>query len=228
MSKRTWIGFVSLFAAGSVALGLYALWAPVSTEAQGQGPYSYPVKFVCGFNPTNTGPITPPWFTQNAGENVVKLGNYATDINIYNPSPDKTANITKKIAVLAKALDAGFDIFNREPKTTMAISDGEILPLGPMAATMDDCNELYRRAGMPNPATPPPLLVGFLILLSDIPLDVTSVYTSEICADWVQGGTGGTFMCASISPGTGGGFWGAGISIDVEQVRGRDLSINTP
>lgn len=230
MSKRFWFGLFSLFLAVAAAFALYSAWAPIPTEAQGQGPYSYPVKFVCGFNNSNLGPATPPSFTPKSGESIVKLGNYATDINIYNPfiNDSETANIRKKLLLLAKAdpdFPSGFEPYHREPSVADPIEDGEVVVLRPMQATMDDCNELYRRAGMPNPPAPAPLMIGFLVLVSDVPLDVTAVYTSEICADWIQAPmNGATFQCSKVSPGTNGGFWGAGMSIDVEQIKGRDLS----
>ncbi|MEE8587501.1 MAG: hypothetical protein V3T83_21905, partial [Acidobacteriota bacterium] len=136
MSKRIWIGFFSLFLAVAAAFALYSALAPIQTEAQGQGPYSYPVKFVCGFNPSNSGPATGPFMMPDVGENIVKLGNYATDINIYNPFADDldVAHIEKKLLILAKANpvgEPGFEIYNREPKTAQPISDGELVELRP-------------------------------------------------------------------------------------------------
>ena len=67
------------------------------------------------------------------------------------------------------------------------------------------------------PATPPPPLIGYLALYSDRELDVTAVYTAEVCSDWVfPPVTGGSFMCANNDT-----SWGAGLSIDVERVPGR-------
>ena len=57
--------------------------------------YSYAAKFVCGFNRSNIGHGVPGEFS---GEATVKLGNYATEINIFNPSPD--ANLNKRVLVL--------------------------------------------------------------------------------------------------------------------------------
>ena len=229
MSTKALYGLLLLFAAVTLALGLQSLLAPPATEAQTAGPFSYAVKFVCGFNPSNAGPPSPDIFGHRVGENVVKLGNYATEINIYNPAETQSANIRKKIAVLVRNDPAtgGTDLFVREPDAAPA-DEFIRFDLAPMNATMDDCNELYRRAGIPNPVAPAPLMVGILAFVSDMPLDITSVYTSEICSDWIQGVGGAGFMCSNQTAGTAGAFWGAGISIDVEQVRGRDLSRMTP
>ena len=46
--------------------------------------YVYSVKFVCGYNPTNVGMTLGP-LSVPSGEPPVKFGNYATEINIFNP-----------------------------------------------------------------------------------------------------------------------------------------------
>ncbi len=181
----------------------------------GQVTYSYAIKFVCGFQSVN-GEQSP--FGNFVGEATLKLGNYATDINIFNPQlqNNQVANIRKKIVVL----DYKNDNRGREPEYQRA-EEVDFIKLPSCAATMDNCNRLYRLAIGSVPSTPPPPMVGFLILQSDVELDVTAVYTSEICSDWVQPPTtGGRFMCAGNADGTS---FGAGISIDVEQITGKRL-----
>ncbi|HXU46513.1 MAG TPA: hypothetical protein VN783_13380, partial [Thermoanaerobaculia bacterium] len=64
--------------------------------------------------------------------------------------------------------------------------------------------------------TPMPLWIGFLILESNIDLDVTAVYTAETCSNWV---VSGKLECLDST----GRHQGVGISIDVDQVTGRRL-----
>jgi hypothetical protein len=61
---------------------------PISLPAR----YSYAAKFVCGLEPAST--QNPP------SENPVKMGNYATVINLHNPSA-RTVGIYKKVALSA-------------------------------------------------------------------------------------------------------------------------------
>ncbi|MCH9650165.1 MAG: hypothetical protein K0U98_18150 [Deltaproteobacteria bacterium] len=188
---------------------------PARAPADAEGfTYSYAVKFVCGFQPVN-GELSPDG-DQYQGEATLKLGNYATDINIFNPGliEGDVANIRKKIVVL----DYKSDNRGREPEYQKA-DTVDFIELPSCAATMDNCNRLYQLALGFVPPTPPPPMIGFLILQSDKELDVTSVYTSEICSDWVLPPlAGGSFMCSN-----GNGIWGAGMSIDVETIEGRRL-----
>lgn len=170
--------------------------------------YSYAAKFVCGFNRSNAGYGVPGEF---GGEAIVKIGNYATEINIFNPSPD--ADISKRVLVLYDD-QAFWPPVGREPNIVFP-TGGEAIPLPNFAATMDDCNKIYQLLGIPL-FVPPPLLVGFLVIQSNQPLDVVAVYTTEICSDWTILGANG--MCTN-----GNGSFGAGLSIDVEQVAERRL-----
>ena len=86
--------------------------APMALIAAPAFQYSYAVKFVCGYNPSNLGYDSTGGL---AGEPVVKFGNYATDINIYNfnvlSSTAPPATIEKRVLLLVKS---GFPI-GREP-----------------------------------------------------------------------------------------------------------------
>lgn len=200
--NRSRLAFVAALACAVVAL-LAA--APPPAEAQ---TFSYSVKFVCGFNRTNIGFDD---FGSMRGEATVKSGNYATDINIMNFDPAIPANVTKRVLVLYDS-NQPIPPVGREPKTVGPIG-GETIVLPPFNATMDDCNKIYTLAGIAL-VNPPPLVIGFLVVTSDRPLDVTAVYTAEICTDWTT--VGPDFMCTS--PNSGGG-----LSIDVEQIRERRL-----
>ena len=183
--------------------------ALLSAQPAGAQTYSYAAKFVCGFNRSNVGHGGVPG--EIGGEATVKLGNYATEINIFNPSPD--ANLDKRVLVLYDD-QAPWPPVGREPNIVFP-TGGEAIPLPNFAATMDDCNKIYQLVGIPL-FVPPPLLIGFLVIQSDQPLDVVAVYTTEICSDWTVLGANG--MCNNAN-----GSFGAGLSIDVEQVAERVL-----
>ncbi len=180
-------------------------------EPAAGGQWVYSVKFVCGFNSVN-GEILPGGLA--VGEAEVKLGNYATEINVFNPSllDSSIANIRKKLVVLSYKGDAR----GREPNQIPGdFVDG--ISLNACSATMDDCNRIYQLFIGGPPPTPPPPMIGYFVLYSDRELDVTAVYTAEICSDWaVPPVTGGSFMCTN-----NGIPWGAGLSIDVERIPGR-------
>src|SRR3954452_15158975 len=100
--------------------------------------YSYAVKFVCGYNPSNVGVTTTSTGQQiQQGEATVKIGNYATEINIFNFNVDTTfptdVIIGKSVILLVeKGLPVG-----REPKVASAVAfDG--ITLKSQEATMDD------------------------------------------------------------------------------------------
>ena len=181
------------------------LAAPASASPQ----YSFAVKFVCGYNNTNIG------LSQNGsreGEPTVKFGNYATDINIFNQDYFEQADIRKKVILLVKE---GFPE-GREPRVSKPIAF-DAISLQSMQATMDDCNriaELLYGGAVP---TPMPLLIGFLILESNVDLSVTAVYTAETCSNWVN--SPDRLDCLDTS----GKHQGVGISIDVEQIKSRQL-----
>lgn len=194
------------FAAVLIVATLVSLGASApAAEAQ---TWAYSAKFVCGFNRSNIG------FDDNGaqvGEATVKSGNYATEINIMNFDQAIPANVSKRILVVYDGMQPVPPV-GREPKTVGPIG-GEALVLPAINATMDDCNKLYQLAGIPL-FNPPPLLIGFLYISSDRPLDVTAVYTAQICTDWPI--VGPDFMCTNQNS-------GGGLSIHVEQIRERRL-----
>ncbi len=198
-------GLVLLF---GVAIVLMVSATPAEAQT-----FSYAVKFVCGFNKTNLGVLTDADATPG-GENVVKLGNYATEVNIYNPSND--VEIKKKALVLVKE---GSPV-GREPKVVFPSTQGTSIGLPNCSATMDDCNEILRLAGVPpTPGSLPGLYVGFLVIESEVELNVTAVYTAEVCSDYAAPGVGAERMCQSPPGINGVAGWGVGLSIDVEQIQ---------
>lgn len=216
MSKKKWciltLNLVILFVALPAQAQREDLSEAKPTVDKVGGFYSYAVKFVCGFNRSNLG-IDPAGV--EGGEAPVKIGNYATEVNIYNPSLVNTADITKKVIFLVKEGEP----VGREPNV-VGPSGFEVVRVLPCTATMDDCPEILRIGGIPTPpGTLPILTVGFLVLQSPVPLDVTAVYTAEICSDFVVSGSVG--MCQTVPGIAGVAAYGAGISIDVEQIEGK-------
>ena len=169
--------------------------------AEAQTVYRYAVKYVCGFNKDRVG-LSHAGVSE--GEPSVKYGNYATEINIVN-----VQNVTTNIKKFLIVLNEGGHPIGREPKRE-PVSATDNIALPPFEATMDDCNRLaeLRFGGSPLP-TPLPLLIGYFILESTEPIEVTAVYTAEVCTNFDA--TGPAQWC---EPGT----QGAGLSIDVEQI----------
>ncbi len=204
--KRALTGWIAVAIA---AVGLGELAQPAAAKLQ----YSYAVKFVCGFNRSNVGMLSDgSW----GGEATVKSGNYATEINIFNPSQENYLR-KKVLFVVREDRPVG-----REPDyAPVTVEDWIILPN--CTATMDDCNriaELYYGGPAAVP-TPLPLFIGFLVIESSYELDVTAVYTAEACSDWIT--VGGAAMCSSPPGIPGVAAFGVGISIDVEQIEGRKI-----
>ena len=184
----------------------------LSPAAAAQVPtYSYSVKFVCGYNPVNVGQSLFPT-SHFEGEPTVKFGNYATDINIYNPS-QQDVSIRKAVLLLNRS---GFPI-GREPNFVQP-SAFDFIGLPPGTATMDDCNRIAELLfGNPVP-TPLPLLIGFLVLQAQFQdIDVTAVYTSQACSNWASSPVQLECLDPSGRPVS------TSLSIDVDQVRGRFL-----
>jgi hypothetical protein len=204
MSRRIWIH--GLLAAGLALAGAQA--------ASAKYLYSYAVKFVCGYNDTNLGFTGLP-FDIRAGEQTVKFGNYATDINIFNfnvdPNLPPDAIIQKDVIVL---VDKGRPV-GREPRIARSSATDNIV-LKSQEATMDDCNRIAELLWGAVP-TPFPLTVGFFLIQSTVELDVTAVYTAEVCSNWVFSPQ--KLDCLDAN----GQQQGVGLSIDVRQVTGHRL-----
>jgi hypothetical protein len=122
--------------------------------------YHYTVKFICGVNDVPDDGCAP-----------VRPGRYATEINIYNGHCSE-ANIKKFVVPVVLRGEP----FGREPNLgEVRAEDGIKLP--PRTATMDDCCRLAELLGEPVSLSGP-LTIGFLEIVSDVPLVVTAVYTA--------------------------------------------------
>lgn len=209
MRTRNWL-VLGLLTAGAAALAVSLVPPAPKAEAQPAVPfYSYAAKFVCGWNRSNVGFDSAG---ASIGEATVKIGNYATEINIYNPQLSDQ-NIEKQVLILYRS-DVGVPPIAREPNTVPR-SGGEAIPLPVFHGTMDDCNKLYQMAGIPL-VNPPVMVIGYLVIQSPRELDVTAVYTAELCSDF-RFGAGPANMCYNAA----GPNYGVTLSIDVEQVAGK-------
>ncbi len=194
------------FAAAALLLALVP--AP---SAEAQVPfYSYAAKFVCGWNRSNIGFVAPG--AVPAGEATVKLGNYATEINIFNPQ--QVDQVLKKRVIVLYRSDVAFPPIGREPNV-IPDTGGEVITLPVFFGTMDDCNKIYQLAGI-GIVNPPTLIIGWLVIQSPLELDVTAVYTAELCSD--QRLAGGAANLCNVAAGQ---QYGVSLSIDVEQVAGK-------
>lgn len=195
-----------------LALGL-AVALAMAESALAKPQFSYAVKFVCGFNPENVGRSLDG---NKEGEPTVKLGNYATDINIYNPNqiidPDNPDNqLFKKVLVLVQ----GEKPVGREPKVVDA-TGFDFITLQPGEATMDDCNRIGELIyGSPVPF-PYPITIGFMVIQSVHELDVTAVYTAQVCGAWAFNDSMDCLKPTEFSD-------GVSISQDVDQIEGKRL-----
>lgn len=206
MSKKV---FVSV-----VLLATFFVFGSESASAKSR--YIHSVKFVCGYNDSNVG-YTGDLLDKRAGEQTVKFGNYATDINIFNYNiygfPGQTVTyVEKQILVLVeKGVPVG-----REPRVVKPTGfDFLELPYG--NATMDDCNRIAEILWGAVP-TPYPLTIGFFVIGTTDDVDVTAVYTAQTCSNWVVSPQ--KLECLDAT----GKYADTSVSIDVEQVQGHKIA----
>ena len=175
--------------------------------------FSYSVKFVCGYNPTNLGVSVTG---KAEGEPSVKFGNYATEINLVWPEIylTDTNHVFKHLLVL---VDKGNPV-GREPNVVPARSYIDSIQLPPLGGTMDDCNRIAELLWGAVP-TPYPLTIGYLVITSTHELDVTAVYTAQTCSNWTNDSE--KLQCLDAN----GVQQGMSLSIDVEKVEGRRLAM---
>ena len=176
---------------------------PNEQIAAGTYLWSYAAKFVCGYQ----SPLPAPGTTL-VGEPVVKPGNYATEINIHNPQY-REVKLFKKVLLLADARNPQQPRVVREPESVGPVVTDTLI-LKPDYATLDDCNRLYAWTAPAGglPAFPPPLMIGYLVILSRTELDVDVVYTAV---------APGANQTAPTQP--------SGISIDEERVTGKRVFV---
>jgi hypothetical protein len=194
------------FGAGqSAAAKAVANASPAQVILPAQFVYSYAAKFVCGYQPR----IEPTTAANVFREPTVKPGNYATEINIFNPQ-FRDVFLRKRIVVLVRNGNAV-----REPESvphvktmTMTLKSGY--------ATMDDCQLLWNIIGVTPPQPPAnSLLIGYLVINTQRELDVDAVYTSAAVSVTVQSGT----LPQPIDS--------ENVAIDVEKVNPKRVQLNS-
>ncbi|GAB4150232.1 MAG: hypothetical protein Fur0021_12440 [Candidatus Promineifilaceae bacterium] len=127
--------------------------------------YSYSVKLVCGIQ-------------KNAElyRSAVGRGLYTTEINIHNFHENHDAVIEKRLLPVVLETEP----IGREPHFQPVVAtDAIVLP--PETVTMDDCyrfSELLYGGPFPTLAAMP-LTIGFMEIISPVPLVVDAVYTSS-------------------------------------------------
>ena len=195
-----------------ISAGLAALMAATSLVSQPgvasaqivapQFVYSYAVKFVCGYQPplaiTAANQFTEP---------PVKNGNYATEINIFNPQ-FKEVPLRKRFIVLSQS---GKSV--KEPESTTHVMT-MTMSLKSGYATMDDCDLLWKLTKVTAPLPPTnSLLIGYLVINSPLELDIDAVYTA-----------------AAVRPSQAGTppqpLESLNVSIDVVRVPGKRVQLN--
>ena len=130
--------------------------------------FIYSVKFVCGVQ--NAPPLTPVPGPTAPKCTPVRVGSYATEINIHNFRA-QPATIDKRGLLLVKD---GDPTIGREPKKVPSTSIEKGWKLPADSATMDDCCYLGEKLSF----DPTKLNIGFFVISSDVELNVTAVYTA--------------------------------------------------
>jgi hypothetical protein len=138
--------------------------------------YHYVVKYVCGQNEVPGERCTP-----------VRPGRYSTEINIHNGYCSEAVIEKHVVPVVLKG-----EAIAREPRIGKEMARDKIV-LPPQTATMDDCCRLDELLKQPV-TSDGPLNIGFLEIVSTVPVTVTAVYTAT-------------------------GLKDDAVSIDVEQIR---------
>jgi hypothetical protein len=135
--------------AGASFLAVPAATAQEDFESPKQAGLSYAVKFVCSEANEDVGTGLLP-------------GVYATAINVHNPSLEQSAIYFKKFV-------QGFVKQEQGPP-----SEFERNEIKPNHAFEVECREILARLPQPNPRT----ATGFVVFLTQRPLDITAVYTA--------------------------------------------------
>lgn len=134
--------------------------------------YQYAVKLVCGDVPQPVGMVT-----------VVAPGQYWTAINIHNPDKCKDAHLRWKLAVALPAQQGPISPFQRQ------------ITLNPDGAIEIDCPQVMQVAMTLVPPPTGKFVKGYVVIESDMELDVVAVYTAAQGGAWVS-----TFHTERVHP----------------------------
>jgi hypothetical protein len=148
-------GAATLIAINNVDFGL--AFAPQEEPAK---LISYSVKFVCGVQDS-----------RELEQGVIRPGIYSTEINIHNYHGTEVAVRKFVLPLVFEGKPRG-----REPEyVRVHARDGIVLP--PNTATMDDCFRIGQLLYGGPPPQPLPLMIGYLEIVSTLPLAIDAVYT---------------------------------------------------
>jgi hypothetical protein len=148
-------GAATLIAINKVDFGL--AFAPQEKPAK---LISYSVKFVCGLQKSD-----------ELADGMVRPGIYATEINIHNYHDARVAVRKHLLPLVIKGEPQG-----REPRyVRVAAQDAIVLP--PNTATMDDSFRIAELLYGAPPPQPLPMTIGYLEIVSTLPLAIDAVYT---------------------------------------------------
>lgn len=120
----------------------------------------YTVKFLCG----DAKPGKGLEFKLEG----VKPGDYATDINIHNPNPQRVVFLKKAVRSLPERTSIKPNPSRKRPDF-----------LGPDYAVEIDCLDIAIILGLFPPPPQPFFMKGFVVIESPLELDVVAVYTSQ-------------------------------------------------
>lgn len=135
----------------------------------------YSAKFLCGEYRLDRA-------AEKAGrEGPVKPGNYATAINIHNPSPWRTVAFRKKAVLL---FDGSDPHANDEPERPREPGRLFTVELRPDFGMEIDCPDI-RKVLLEGRVKPPSFIKGWVVLETwdPTPLDVVAVYTAHTFLD---------------------------------------------
>ncbi len=122
--------------------------------------FVYSVKFLCGEQNDDCCGCAP-----------VRPGRYSTDINIHNCQEKEAPVVERVISLVLAGAVSGREPKFKEPATL------ERIRLPAHSATMHDCCRLLEGLLGAPPASPVPLSIGILEIVSTMELSVTAVYT---------------------------------------------------
>lgn len=191
MKRVVLISIISALVAG-VASVIVTQVAQGQVAVNPEAPFTYSAKFVCGEFDKFNDPARP-----EVPEGPVKPGDYQTAINVHNPN---VLPVTfQKKAILMFAGDQPVQFTQYEvPKSPGPLKSASLQSDWGLEV---DCQDIrnFLLAGQAPPA--PTFIKGWVVLLSQLPLDVEAVYTGN-----------------GFNPSSTGGIAREGFSLDIERV----------
>ena len=190
MTSRTYSAAVVAIAAALVLATSFAVGLPIGdtntnqATAETTGEFVYPAKFVCGSIAGEEGA-----HLKSAGEEPpVKPGNYATIINLLNPTRDEVEVVFRGSVAVGGGLDG-------------QVSSQSSLVLGPNQAKKLSCQDIAEVFGDEGLAAQ--FLDGFVTIQTNRNIAVSGVYTAktvETRSDREGVGSGESIDVVTVEP----------------------------